>query len=67
MGFSYSGIIVVHLHYMNGCSIAKPLAIDHSKTYMLNAKVEAVLLEGSVSPDWEDVYSNIELMICRKG
>ncbi|GKV57252.1 hypothetical protein NCCP2222_31990 [Sporosarcina sp. NCCP-2222] len=39
------------------------LALEHSNYYMQNAKVEAVLLGGSVSRNWQDKFSDIELFI----
>jgi len=41
----------------------KFFASDISKVYMQNPKVEAVLLGGSVSRNWNDEYSDIELFI----
>lgn len=41
----------------------KRLSLDISEIYTLNPKVEAVLLGGSVSRDWQDAYSDIELLI----
>ncbi|WP_047984383.1 DUF4037 domain-containing protein [Ornithinibacillus californiensis] len=41
----------------------KKLASDISKIYELNPKVEAVLLGGSVSRNWYDQYSDIELFV----
>ncbi|GIN37091.1 DUF4037 domain-containing protein [Heyndrickxia oleronia] len=41
----------------------KLLASDLSKIYSKNKKVEAVLLGGSVSRNWDDEYSDIELFI----
>ncbi|WP_077596415.1 DUF4037 domain-containing protein [Oceanobacillus kimchii] len=41
----------------------KKLASDISKIYELNPKVEAVLLGGSVSRNWYDHYSDIELFV----
>ena len=40
--------------------------MESSTVYMQNAKVEAVLLGGSVSRDWQDEYSDIELMVLWK-
>lgn len=39
------------------------LASKASKMYQANPKVEAVLLGGSVSRNWHDSYSDIELFI----
>ncbi|WP_371811568.1 DUF4037 domain-containing protein [Sporosarcina sp. Te-1] len=44
----------------------KSLAREHSASYMQNPKVEAVLLGGSVSRNWQDEYSDIELMVLWK-
>ncbi|MFB7140453.1 DUF4037 domain-containing protein [Gottfriedia sp. NPDC056225] len=41
----------------------KTLATDISIIYKKNPKVEAVLLAGSVSRNWEDAFSDIELLI----
>ncbi|MFJ6211011.1 nucleotidyltransferase domain-containing protein [Lysinibacillus sp. NPDC092081] len=41
----------------------KSLASEISKIYMQNSKVEAVLLGGSISRNWHDEYSDIELFI----
>jgi Domain of unknown function (DUF4037) len=41
----------------------KLLASDISKIYMQNSKVDAVLLGGSVSRNWNDAYSDIELFV----
>lgn len=41
----------------------KELARTIAKVYKQNPKVEAVLLGGSVSRNWEDNYSDIELLI----
>ncbi|WP_419882886.1 DUF4037 domain-containing protein [Peribacillus sp. B-H-3] len=41
----------------------KLLASNLSKVYMQNPKVEAVLLGGSVSRNWNDEYSDIELFV----
>ncbi|WBL16952.1 DUF4037 domain-containing protein [Sutcliffiella sp. NC1] len=41
----------------------KKLADVVAKIYKLNPKVEAVLLGGSVSRNWEDEYSDIELFV----
>ncbi|WP_077604895.1 DUF4037 domain-containing protein [Oceanobacillus sojae] len=39
------------------------LAAKAAKVYQLNPKVEAVVLGGSVSKNWHDSYSDIELFI----
>lgn len=39
------------------------LASDIAEIYALNPKAEAVLLGGSVSRNWQDEYSDIELLI----
>ncbi|WP_227994863.1 hypothetical protein [Oceanobacillus sp. CFH 90083] len=39
------------------------LAYKAAKVYQLNPKVDAVLLGGSVSRNWHDSYSDIELFI----
>ncbi|MFD1413071.1 DUF4037 domain-containing protein [Oceanobacillus jeddahense] len=39
------------------------LASKAAKVYKENLKVEAVLLDGSVSRNWQDTYSDIELFI----
>ncbi|GGP11838.1 DUF4037 domain-containing protein [Oceanobacillus neutriphilus] len=39
------------------------LAEKAAKVYQINPKVEAVLLGGSVSRNWQDSYSDIELFI----
>ncbi|MFZ3591129.1 DUF4037 domain-containing protein [Bacillus sp. DJP31] len=39
------------------------LATDISRVYRQNSKVEAVLLGGSVSRNWYDEYSDIELFV----
>ncbi|WP_249872783.1 DUF4037 domain-containing protein [Oceanobacillus saliphilus] len=44
----------------------KKLASDISKIYELNPKVEAILLGGSVSRNWYDQYSDIELFVLWK-
>lgn len=41
----------------------KKFASDISKIYELNPKVEAILLGGSVSRNWHDQYSDIELFV----
>ncbi|GAA0462720.1 DUF4037 domain-containing protein [Alkalibacillus silvisoli] len=41
----------------------KALALDIAEIYKLNPKVEAALLGGSVSRNWHDEYSDIELFI----
>ncbi|MRG85939.1 DUF4037 domain-containing protein [Salinibacillus xinjiangensis] len=41
----------------------KQLANEISTVYMQNKKVEAVMLGGSVSRNWDDEYSDIELFI----
>jgi hypothetical protein len=41
----------------------KSLAAEISTIYMQNPKVEAVLLGGSVSRNWHDGYSDIELFV----
>lgn len=41
----------------------KNLGSDISEIYALNPKVEAVLLGGSVSRNWQDEHSDIELLI----
>jgi hypothetical protein len=41
----------------------KLLASDISKFYKQNPKVEAVLLGGSLSRNWEDEFSDIELIV----
>ena len=41
----------------------KLLASNLSKVYMKNPKVAAVLLGGSVSRNWDDEYSDIELFV----
>lgn len=41
----------------------KLLASTISKVYKQNPKVEAVLLGGSVSRNWNDKYSDIELFV----
>ena len=41
----------------------KLLASNLSEVYMKNPKVEAVLLGGSVSRNWDDEYSDIELFV----
>jgi hypothetical protein len=45
----------------------KILASDIATIYEQNPKVEAVLLGGSVSRNWHDEYSDIELFIFWKG
>jgi hypothetical protein len=44
----------------------KLLASDISKVYIQNPKVKAVLLGGSVSRNWDDEYSDIELFVLWK-
>lgn len=39
------------------------LAAKAAKVYQLNPKIEAVILGGSVSRNWHDCYSDIELFI----
>lgn len=41
----------------------KWLANDISEIYRKNQKVEAILLGGSVSQGWRDIYSDIELLV----
>lgn len=45
------------------CLDLKKLAMDVSEVYAQNSKVEAILLGGSVSRNWQDEYSDIELLI----
>lgn len=45
----------------------KNLASDIAKVYQDNPKIEAILLGGSVSRNWHDAYSDIELFIFWKG
>lgn len=45
----------------------KVLASDIGNIYGQNPKVEAVLLGGSVSRNWHDEYSDIELLVLWKG
>jgi hypothetical protein len=45
----------------------KLLASDIANIYEQNPKVEAVLLGGSVSRNWHDEYSDIELFVFWKG
>lgn len=45
----------------------KILASDIANIYEQNPKVEAVLLGGSVSRNWHDEYSDIELCVFWKG
>ncbi|MED4018734.1 DUF4037 domain-containing protein [Sutcliffiella cohnii] len=41
----------------------KKFAAEIAKIYKMNPKVDAVLLGGSVSRNWEDEYSDIELFV----
>lgn len=41
----------------------KKLALNISEIYAINPKVETVLLAGSVSRNWQDEYSDIELLV----
>ncbi|MEQ2526351.1 DUF4037 domain-containing protein [Bacillaceae bacterium CLA-AA-H227] len=43
--------------------VLNKLALNIAKIYELNTKVEAVLLGGSVSRNWNDRFSDIELFI----
>lgn len=45
----------------------KVLASDIASIYEQNSKVEVVLLGGSVSRNWQDEYSDIELFVFWKG
>ena len=45
----------------------KIIASDIANIYERNPKVEAVLLGGSVSRNWHDEYSDIELFVFWKG
>jgi tRNA nucleotidyltransferase (CCA-adding enzyme) len=45
----------------------KILASEIANIYQQNPKVEAVLLGGSVSRNWHDEYSDIELFVFWKG
>ena len=41
----------------------KKLAVQAAEQYAHIPKVEAVMLAGSVSRDWQDEFSDIELLI----
>ncbi|MFG6147150.1 DUF4037 domain-containing protein [Halobacillus sp. B23F22_1] len=44
--------------------ILKETAVKVANAYKANSKVEAIYIAGSLSREWEDEYSDIELNIC---